>query len=256
MIEHLVVNGCSFTEINPSYKSWADIVNESFNFNTYSNLAMGGAGNSYICKSTIDYLEHCRVESEKILVAIMWSGISRKDLQINQDYWNLLETHNYPFKAQTVFGRGDTEEHTYQVFSGGFAGSWTVNPITNEIFKPHYKISSPEMMCKDSLLHFDQLSNYLERRKIKYVFTSYLNYWSFPDRLRYGDYVLEHYVGKFPCFKNINFNNWLFLDNNKKCFGDYALENKLFDSTNHPTGHAHKDFSEKFMIPKIKEILL
>lgn len=254
MIRDLIVNGCSFTEKKSSEdKPWAEFVNDFFNFETCSNLAMGGAGNRYICERTIDYLEHWQTPTDELLVVIMWSGISRKDLQINQDYWNLLELHNYPFKAQTFY---PPNEKTYCVFSGGFAGSWAYNPITDELFKPHYKISSPEIMCKDSLGYFNRLSNYLENRKIKYVFTSYLNYWSFPDNVRYGDYVLEHHVGEFPCFKNFNFDNWLFLDNNKTCFGDHAVENNLFDHTNHPTEQAHKEFAEKFMIPKIKEIIL
>ena len=55
MIKNLIVNGCSFTDDRVVH-TWATELKKKYPEIDYHNIASGGAGNDYICNSTIDFL--------------------------------------------------------------------------------------------------------------------------------------------------------------------------------------------------------
>ena len=107
MIKNLVTSGCSFTD-DSQQPTWVKSVANICNIK-YHNLARGGAGNSYICNSVIDQLDTGMHDPAETLVLVMWSGTSRKDIRVGEEYWNDL---NYYFKFKST-------EHNYYVGSCG-----------------------------------------------------------------------------------------------------------------------------------------
>jgi hypothetical protein len=61
LIDQLVVGGCSFTQ-SIHGATWA----KHLNISSVVNLANGGAGNNYICRRTLNYLESHNVESDGV----------------------------------------------------------------------------------------------------------------------------------------------------------------------------------------------
>jgi hypothetical protein len=254
MIENIVVSGCSFTELNDEYISWSEIVANHFDIKNYVNLGMGAAGNYYISNSIVDYLECNQPAPEKTLVLVMWSGVSRKDIRISQEWWNLLDHQGYAFKAQTQYFSIDNgiDESNYFVFGGLAGGTLGNNDNIKSIFSWPDKVSSPEIVCKESLVQFLNLENYLKTHGYTYRFLSYLNYWEPNNIAKFGEYSIGLHCARTGIFKNFNFSNWVFVNNKKDCFGEYAMQQQQLDFTNHPTGQCHQTFAENIVIPNLK----
>ena len=72
--KNVLTNGCSFSR---GRFTWPYRVQQKTNCNLV-NLAMGGAGNRYILDTTIRQLQARKYD----LVMIMWSGISRVDIKV------------------------------------------------------------------------------------------------------------------------------------------------------------------------------
>lgn len=255
MIKNLVANGCSFTGLDKRYTSWSEVVADKLNVSTYKNLGMGGAGNRYIALSTIDYLEHANLNPSDTAVVIMWSGPSRKDIAVSKDWWDYVHANNYTFGAQFVLGPSPDEEYTYWVFSGGIASSWNNNSVARELFSSAYKSADAQVMCKESLTYFNLLSDYLTKHKYRFKFTSFINYWKSDELASHGEFNIGHYCQQVPSYQQFDFTNWLFVDSDKNSFGEFAQELQQIDSTYHPTGSAHQQYAENFVIPALKEFL-
>lgn len=255
MIQNLVVNGCSFTELNQDYKSWSEHVADEFNVTTYKNLGMGGAGNRYIALSTIDYLEHAKLNPSSTVVVIMWSGLSRKDRAVSKDWWDYTQSNGYTFGAQFVLGESPNEEYTYWIFSGGMGNSWNYNTAAKELFSIDYKTSNAEIMCKESLFYFKYLEDYLTRNNYRFKFTSFINYWKDSNLIKYGEFGMGYHCKKVPLYQNFDFSNWVFINKDKGSFGELAKDTNQIDHTHHPTGLAHEQYAKQFVIPSLKEFL-
>lgn len=255
MIENLVVNGCSFTCLDQRYKSWSEHVAEQLNVATYKNLGMGGAGNRYIAQSTIDYLEHANLNPGTTAIVIMWSGPSRKDKPVSKQWWDYVHDNGYTIGAQFWLGNPPMVELTYWVFSGGMANSWNYNSASRELFEMDYKTTDAQIMCKESLFYFKQLADYLDRNGYQYKFTSFLNYWNVKEEVVRGEFVIENHCKNLPLLHTFDFSHWFFIDENKNTFGEYATNLNQIDHTHHPTGLAHEQFAQEFVIPALKEFL-
>lgn len=254
MIENIVVNGCSFTELNDDYTSWSEYVAKEYNIKNYINLGMGGAGNFYIADSTQNYLEFTQLDPEKTLVLIMWSGPLRLDARVAKEWWNLLESQAYPFKAQLNYfdqAQGIDEEN-YYVFGGIGGGAFTDNSLVKDIFMWADKIIDPTIMCQRSLTYMTNFENYLQKHQYHYRFASYLNYWKSNDLTQFGEISVKDYAQQTAVYKNFDFSNWIFINDKQDCFGEYAIENQQLDKTRHPTGNCHQAFAENIIIPNLK----
>lgn len=255
MIKNLVVNGCSFTELNCEYKSWSEHVVDQLSVSTYKNLGMGGAGNRYIAQSTIDYLEHANLNPSTTAVVIMWSGPSRKDKAVSKQWWDYAQANDYKFGARFMLGPSPDEEYTYWLFSGGMGNSWNYNSVSRELFEIDYKTTDAQIMCKESLFYFKQLADYLDLNGYQYKFTSFVNYWHVKEKVFKGEFVIEHYCKNVPLYQTFDFSSWFFIDENKNTFGEFATNLNQIDHTRHPTGIAHEKFAQEFVIPALKEFV-
>ena len=247
-MRNLVVNGCSFCEDNSGSLTWASFVNQKLASHNYYNIAQGGAGNQYICHSTIEFLESSNLDPKDTTVIVMWSGIGRKDLHISGEwYFHLRETYSCLCQKQN---------ESYYLHSGGLTNSWTQDKQTQQIFSPLYKLSDPLSICTENLLFFIQLQSYLRDKNYKFYFTNYFNTWDETvAATNGGDYCIAHYCSmqNLPLYNAFDFENWFFVDDNKNCLGNFAEQMNELDESSHPTLVAHEKFADQVIIPLLTE---
>jgi len=241
-MKNLLVNGCSFTDDSGCVLTWATFLKEIVRPEQYINLASGGAGNEYICKSTINFLETTHLDPEQTLIVIMWSGTGRKDLTVSGEWWYHLKNDYY------YLAKATNEE--YYLFSGGLTNSWLDNSFTKNTFSPLYKLSDPLSLSLDSLYHFNVLKNYLENKKYQFKFTSYFDYWSSDIESVHdtGDYSIGWFCKDHPVYKNFDFSNWICIDNS---LGNFAKSLDELDQTVHPTTAAHSKFTTDILVHQL-----
>ena len=208
----------------------------------YYNLAQGGAGNKYICDSTIAFLESNQFDPKDTLVLIMWSGTGRKDLHISGEWYFYLK-EKYQYLCQK-------NNESYYLHSGGLTNSWMQNNFTKKVFANLYKLADPLSLCIENLLFFIQLESYLTVKGYKFAFTNYFNTWnpsvgSTPG----GDYCIANFcaLNFTPIYNNFDFKNWIFLDEENTCLGDFAIKIDQMDESYHPTLVAHQKFADLFL---------
>lgn len=243
MIKNLVVSGCSFTSaFTDTYgdvPTWAHNVAEICNIKFY-NLAHRGAGNSYICNSVIDQLESGIFDPEETLVIVMWSGTSRRDIRVSQEYWDKLD---YLCKFKST-------ENNYYVGSGGTGNAWQDNKSTKALFEMQYLSSDPVTLCSDSIRNFKNLENYLTTHKYKFKFTGFYNMWKSDVNESTSD-VGEPLFGKYA--KEFDLSNWFFIDENRNSLWEFAKQRNMIDETGwHPSIKCHELFAENIVIPNIE----
>lgn len=244
-IKNLLVNGCSFTD--NKLNTWATKLSQYHNRLSYCNIAASGAGNEYICNSTIHHLESADLDPADTLVIVMWSGTGRKDISLSGEMY-YQTTHN------KQYSHGAAVNDLYYLFSGGLTNSWMQNTFTSKIFNSMYKISDPLALCLDSLLNFVKLEHYLKANKYHYVFTSYMNYWDpIVESCMGGDYSIGFFCQDQSIYKNLNFSNWIFVNDRKDCLGEYARSNNLLDQTFHPTELGHTLFTNQVVLPELEQ---
>jgi hypothetical protein len=251
MIKNLVANGCSYTAENPQYVCWPQQTAEMLTIPHYHNLALGAAGNQYICFSTVEFLETANLDPNNTLVLVMWSGIGRKELLIS-DEWaeHLRASYNWVPQRNNDISHGKVDMSHY-LFSGGQAGSWIENSGVADIFYRLYRVSDEHTLCKESLLAFINLENYLKVHGYHYWFTSFLNLWN--DDSLVSDHG-EHRIKKenYALSVNFDFSKWAFTDQLKNGFGEFALlHNEMI--IDHPSGKAHQKFAKEIIVPLIEK---
>ena len=252
MIKNFIANGCSFTEYvdhpNGITKTWATYLAQELNVDTHINLASSGAGNDYICHSTINYLEANEVAPEETLVIVMWSGPNRIDLPMSQDWYQHIKFNEYSCCK--------TDGTSCWIDSGGMAGSWQHYNISRNVFENLYKITDPVDHGMKSLRYFIMLESYLKQRGYKFLFTSFINYWStskeYPD-ISVGEYNLGWACQEQPIFKNFDFSNWLFVNDRKDCIGEFAWDDQS-NGDAHPRDEMHQRFAREILLPRVQQI--
>jgi len=237
-MKNLIVNGCSFTQDFEYMPTWASYINKYINSEFYSNLAQAGAGNKYICDSTITFLEKNEISNKDTLIIVMWSGIDRKDVHISQDWFEYIK-EQYNFLHEQNDG-------SYYLHSGGEINSWLTNKETKKIFRNLYKIIDYKSMCIESLLCFKQLESYLKDNGYNFIFTSFFNIWKQPKVLKKKqDLFIDDYCSGMPIYENFDLTNWWFIDEQKNCLGDFAINlNYLEDDNFHPNKTGHSKFAD------------
>ena len=113
MVKKLLVNGCSFTVESVTMKdepidNWGTLLARKLGvLDNYTNLALGGAGNDRIYRTTIEYLENLNVKYYKdLMVIICWSFEPRREYKSDieppdaiwsgGEYWPITwENHPY-----------------------------------------------------------------------------------------------------------------------------------------------------------------
>lgn len=217
----LLVNGCSFTA-KSNNPSWADYVSFS-----NKNIAQHGAGNRWICDSTMTELLY----KEYDMVLVMWSGLTRIDEIIDEETFNEF----WYFKSKNNLG--------IQYGHCGI-GDAPDSPMS-DIVKPKIAFNDIKGMVFDSLLSMIKLQEFLKTRNQKYRFMSFMNYWN--------ESYIENNITQ-PSVKGldldslvdkIDFKNWIFKNNKKDGIFELAREKNLFQEDGvHPNDEANKEWAK------------
>lgn len=241
MIKNFVANGCSFTQ-TPIGGWTLPIINKFGPFN-HENLACSAAGNDYISKSLIHGLLNLDYVPSETLVMVMWSGVSRVDLTVSDEFYDCLD---YPHKHR-AHGQN-------YVFSGGAVGTWSEDPFLKPILKPIYKSQDNSTFADNTLLDIYNAQTFLENHGYHYYFMSYVDYWGDDlNPVADMDFNIPPHASK-SLLSKIDFSKWIFADNDKKCLYEFAKSAKLLDADNfHPSEEGYKLFAERVILPRIQE---
>lgn len=171
----LLTCGCSFSR-GPT--AWPYHVARNLNADLV-NLAQAGAGNTYISRSVMSHVQKKSYD----LVLIMWSGLERIDLQVeNIDLFDqTIYTSKYqslqndwpekivsPINDQDyveknwVFGIGHINRDQYLLETELFLKQYEYQDLTNHMARSFYDMLS--------------LENFLKVRQVPYVFAFYKPY--------------------------------------------------------------------------------
>lgn len=226
----ILISGCSFS----SNQMWPYYIKDA----QLTSFAYPGAGNKYIAdsiiSSDIDLYD---------MVIVMWSGLTRLDIPVTTDF---IDDYSYKNKINDQ----------YYIMSGGRIGSWQAHQITTMLFKNLYKLLDNENLAMLSLLEIIKTQEFLKSKNKKFIFSSYVNYWNSPKdwTTRNGDFSLRYVDKAKYLIDKIDFDKWLFLNENKDGIYEYAVENAyLIGDKFHPSPEASLFWAQK-TIEKIKEI--
>ena len=252
MIKNFIANGCSFTEHvdHPDgvTKTWATYLAQELGVENHKNLASSGAGNDYICHGTMDYLEANCLDPRETLVMIMWSGPGRIDMPMSQDWYNHVKFNEYSCCK--------TNGVNHWINSGGLGGSWNNYNISRNVFDHLYKITDPADLGMQSLRYFILLESYLKSKGYKFLFSSFVNYWDTNTKytkIPVGEYNIGWLCKEQPIFKNFNFDNWVFVNHNQDCVGEFAWD-EYSNGDAHPRDEMHKRFAIEILLPRVQQI--
>ena len=245
MIKTLVVSGCSFTN-NYHFQTWPRHLPEIDKDIRLHDVSFPGAGNNYIAESIIQTILRENLDPAETLVIVMWSGVSRKDIVVGKEYYDLL----YNACTNQLYDQ-------YFAFSGGQVGLWTLsdNPFLKPLFEDWYKSADRSSMGFESLSSMIRLQSFLESRNFPHKFMSYVNYWQdIPDYIgRNGDFSLSYYNRGNPYLSLLD-KNWIWADYDKNCLFEYARDRGLLDVDQfHPLEAAHKQFANDIILPAVEE---
>lgn len=237
----VLISGCSFTQW-PQYPGgpnvcWPKYLHDLHPDWEFKSLAEPGAGNQYICDSVIR--ESLTTNYDMVLV--MWSGVSRLDYltSLEDDAWEKL------FDSYGFFRRLSDNKLGW-IFSGGQLGTWYKNPVAHKMFYEMYKVSSKLSLANINLMEIIKLQNFLDVKQIKYKFMSYVNYWTTGDHISpNGDFGVYDFPELKPIINQINFDNWVFLNQQKHTIYDLAQSRNDFQEDKfHPGDKTHELWAE------------
>jgi len=229
-----LISGCSFTQW-PEYPGgpnicWPRYFQEQNPQYTVKTVAEAAAGNQYIADSVIRNVSEDRPDH----VMVMWSGVSRLDYltSLEDPAWDAL------FDSYGFYRRLPGNRLGY-IFSGGRMGTWFKNPVAHKMFNEMYKVSSDTSLGYINLMEIVKTQSYLQAQGIPYHFMSYVNYWN--DQLevsRNGDFGVMGNKDLEPIVNSIDFDRWIFSDQEKNGLYELAKHNNDFQADGFHPGNA------------------
>jgi hypothetical protein len=243
-VKNIVFAGCSFT-----CGAWSSYLAQNyFPSSKMINLSFPGVGNDFIADTLIKYLSSSQLDTETTLVFVMWSGTTRKDFLVSQEFFNTVSNNNGTYCKKFING-----EH--YIISGGISGAWQGSPEIRPIFDNFYKVTDYYSLANYSLSNMVKTKNYLENNNYKYKFLSYVNYWvDTPSIVSPNmDISLTYYGKNNPLLHQLG-DQWIWADENKNCLYEFAKEHTMFikEDKFHPNDAAHQQFVDKFIITDLK----
>lgn len=261
---HLVTSGCSFTAwTEPSWAHWLSI---ELNVPLY-NFGCPSAGNSWISKTAIygtQQLLDAGVPPDEILVAVMWSGIDRKDMFISADtpgYRDLLNSQNAnPVKFLGRDMAADCGWHTtttdgYLLGSMGcsFINEY-INTFKRSLIRDYY---CDEALAIESFENFLRVQWYCQSKKIRLVNLTYTDIMHYPNYYYTNvsndlPRTSDHFKNVKPLNDMIDFTNWIFWNDTGGLY-EYVrdLELPFLDDGFHPGSPAAEHFVKNFLLGRI-----
>lgn len=186
-----LVNGCSFSR-GPI--SWPYAIS-SVDPTHLVNLALAGAGNTYIYESTVSELARQSYNT----VLIMWSNVNRVDLQVsNPEYFT-----NSPYTSQHQYKQNDWHgKLIYPINDQDYVqkdwvfGCGHINQdkflVDNKVFDSIYKHVGVNQFLQSFMIKLISLQSILKQSDTPYLFTfldkSYEQFTRFPDLNEMIDY--------------------------------------------------------------------
>ncbi len=171
----ILTNGCSFSR-GPT--AWPNHIAKWFNADLV-NLALAGAGNTYISRSTMSELQSRSYD----LVLIMWSGLERIDQLVeNIDLFDATiytskyqsQQNDWPSKIVYPIDDRDFVQKNW-VFGTGFINK-DKTILDSNLFQSQYQFQGFNNHLERSFFDMLSLENYLQNRSIPYAFAFYQNY--------------------------------------------------------------------------------
>lgn len=171
----ILTNGCSFSR-GPT--AWPNHIAKWFNADLV-NLAQAGAGNTYISRATMSELQARSYD----LVLIMWSGLERIDLQVEDiDLFDATiytskyqsQQNDWPSKIVHPVNDQDYVQKNW-VFGTGFINQDKAI-IDSGLFQSQYRFQDFDNHLQRSFFDMLSLENYLQNHNIPYAFAFYQNY--------------------------------------------------------------------------------
>lgn len=262
MIKHLVTSGCSFSDNNNMH--WPHYLSESLSIRLY-NRGQGSAGNHWIAKSAIYQIQLLldkSIDPKEILVAVMWSGIDRKDCFIDHDgtidYKKLINDPNN-FSNPVSFLDNDVNINNKQSTStsdGYLLGSASCVFSNENIvrFKRDLtlKFFSPQALAIESYENFLRLQWFCKSLGIKLINQTFMDIMHYPNQKNI--LTKDLYRNIKPLYDMIDFDSWIFYNNTNGLF-EYVKDRglKFEEDKLHPCTESHKIYVEDFLIPTMKE---
>lgn len=168
--KRVLVNGCSFSR-GPI--SWPYHLQQHVEFDL-TNLALSGAGNTYIHNSTISELSHRQYD----FVFVMWTGLQRNDIQVdNISVFDKCITS----RSQSLLNDWE-EKDIWPVNDQDYVEKdWVFVGLDNEFiqrikFSEYIKYRSRRNETYQSLMQMVTLQSVLKQLDIPYVFSFYNDY--------------------------------------------------------------------------------
>jgi hypothetical protein len=136
------------------------------------------------------------------------------------------------------------------------AGSWKNYNISRNVFEHLYKITDPVDLGMQSLRYFIMLESYLKQRGYKFLFTSFINYWDTSKEytdISVGEYNLGWLCKDQPIFKNFDFSNWIFINDDQDTIGEFSWDDQS-NGDAHPRDEMHQRFAKEIVLPRVQQI--
>jgi len=267
MITHLVTSGCSFSD---NYeKRWPHFLAERLNAGLY-NRGQGSCGNSWIAKTAIfqtQTLIDNGVDPKNILVAVMWSGIDRKDLFISPELPDFATLHNPEEWVSNPVNFIDTKENEScsmypkdGYLSGSMHDSFTNQHISR--FNRHLisKFYCNENLAIQSYENMLRLQWYCASMGIKLINQTYMDIMHYPACLDILNRWVHHEPMTYDIYRNvkylydmINFKDWVFWKESSGLY-EYCKDQDLtfYDDHVHPSVDSHEYYVDNFLLSQLK----
>ncbi len=263
MLKYLVASGCSFTCENlwlsddEYQKTWVTPLAKSLDVQRL-NMGLGSQSNGLIMRKAMwavsDLLKHDHVSSKNILAVVMWTGPSRMEW-FDEDSEQLPNTDDW-------MSQRNPETFVPDASGGWIIGNHHWKEQRSKVWYQNYQ--NPTYDIIRTYEHILNLQNFFDINNIKYVMTTYtanaLN--------NYGN-NLGNWQG-YETASNISWMNdmidwshwpqitgeadWL-LENYDKY--DVFRANEIKKHPNnywHPSPYGHKLFSDKVLLPFLRNL--
>lgn len=263
-IKYLVTGGCSFSD-NIGLR-WPHYLSKALNLKL-NNRGQGSCGNDWISKSVIYQiyqLLNSDTKPEEILVVVMWSGIDRKSLFVNEqdtinfnnllnlDRWNMNRINFIDSEPNNI-----TRVNNIDGYVVGSASCKFKNNIINEYKKNAILDYFPnESLAIESYENFLRLQWFCSSYNIKLYNLTAWNIMIYPESFvhpKLSKLTKDIYRNVTHLYDLIDFNKWIFWNDYGGLY-EYTRDNKLtFYSDNvHPSPESHNHYVQNFLTKNIK----
>ena len=220
------------------------------------NCAYGGAGNKRITNA---FFKSNNLIDDNTVVVVSWTDLDRVDKYISetphlvaqyQEYSGDTNTEGWilsgyglnSYQRKTAITKGEKlllksqthEEDGEFSFHKRWKGYW------KEYYRRYHTYE--DSYC-ESLLHFVNVTQWLEARNIPYIMTSYANIWAVEHSREFG-YIRD----------NLDFDKWFYYKN-LGCW-EWVVKNGLPSKNSHPTEESYAKWADLFIENSNIEYLL